>query len=65
MTDGIVQHVEEIITEIDMSRDGRPWVIVEGNSDEKFGILHKYFTLSETIPYLKGVSPKKCKLLLC
>ena len=31
MTDGIVQHVEEIITEIDMSRDGRPWVIVEGN----------------------------------
>ncbi len=27
------------------------------------GILHKYFTLSETIPYLKGVSPKKCKLL--
>ncbi|MDM8524770.1 DUF4435 domain-containing protein [Desulfococcaceae bacterium HSG8] len=36
MADGIAQHVEEIVTEISMSCDGRPWVIVEGNSDEKF-----------------------------
>ncbi len=41
MADNIVQHVEEIVTEISMSCDGRPWIIVEGDSDEKFFIPRK------------------------
>jgi len=36
MTNGIEQSVEEMITEIAMSSDNKPWLIVEGASDEKF-----------------------------
>jgi len=39
---GIIQHVEEIITEISMSCDGRLWIIVEGNSDENFLTLRSF-----------------------
>ena len=36
MTDLLSLKVEEIVTEIDMSNEARPWLIVEGPSDEIF-----------------------------
>lgn len=36
MTDSLSLKVEEIVTEIDMSNETRPWLIVEGPSDETF-----------------------------
>ena len=36
MTNALSLKVEEIVTEIDMSNENRPWLIVEGPSDEIF-----------------------------
>jgi hypothetical protein len=36
MNNGIEQLVEEIVTEIAMSSDNKPWLILEGTSDENF-----------------------------
>ena len=36
MSNGIEQSVEEMVTEIAMSSDNKPWLILEGASDKKF-----------------------------
>ena len=44
-----------------MQPNGPTW----GDENQPFfGILQRYFTLFEAIPYLKGIPKKKCKVLL-
>jgi hypothetical protein len=44
MSNGIEQSVEEMVTEIAMSSDNKPWLILEGATDKKFFLSPRYDT---------------------